>query len=561
MSGRGLEAAPGDGDALTRALFVPGDRYGWFARDVASEVHPYQGPSQPTLQPEQRHAHQALAAAVAADAVTRRRNAVHGALWLLAPLALGIAWYLGYKGDNPRAQTGSTLATIVPIIAGLEVVVALLVARAARVSARASERLRDQLAQSSDHVDRELPARQDRWKDERYAWEDAEWRRVLSRPQHVPVGPSRTPRRTDIVGGDRFGWQCLLTTLGSSMLATGSRLEVLDLTERGAAAMLADLARDTAAVDAEVVLLPDEAPAVDLFDGLDAAAVTSVLIEALGAQEGDRAARLLDQRILAEVTRCLAPPLTPARLTLALGLLLRSTPTEQLGLIGDEELDALQNAFGEDQRAALRERLTLLEAALHPLASYGSAGSLRRGIFRPAAGAGLHCIALTGTGVQVVNELLLDLVVQGFARRLTAGAAERPGVCAAVLGAERVAAAHLAKLDSLSAAQGFRVVLFFDSLSEEVAARAVHGTDVLGIMRLTNHSEAERASALIGSGYKLIFTAEALTESRSESINWGTSSGTSGVGPLNVSKSEQENSGFSATGGTPRSGLTAASTS
>lgn len=490
MSGRVIEPAPGDGDALARALFVPGDRYGWFARDAAAEVRPYQGPPQPTLEPEQRYAHQALAAAVAADALTLRRFSA------------------------------------------------------------ASKRLRDQLAQSSDYVDRELPAQQDRWKEERYAWDDAEWRRVLSRPQHVPVGPSRTPRRTDIVGGDRFGWQCLLTTLGSSLLATGRRLEILDLTERGAAAMLADLARDTPAVDAEVVLLPDEAPAVDLFDGLDAAAVTSVLIEALGAREGDRAARLLDQRILAQVTRCLVPPLTPARLTLALGLLLRSTSTEQLGLIGDEEFDALQNAFGEDQRAALRERLTLLEAAFHPLASFGSAGSLQRGIFRPAAGAGLHCIALTGTGVEVVNELLLDLVVQGFARRLTASAAEGPGVCAVVLGAERVAAAHLAKLDRLSAAQGFRVVLFFDSLSEEVAARTVHGADVLGIMRLTNHSEAERASGLIGSGYKLIFTGEALTESRSESINWGTSSGISGVGPLNMSTSEQKSSGSSATGGT-----------
>lgn len=562
---------------LWRALFVPGYRYGWFARDLASEIRPYQEPPPPDIDAELQGEYQSLRAAVAAD--DERRGSARASLWLLiAPVVIGVGWYFAYRGSAHHPYPpGKTLAQIIPVIVGLELLVILghlAFARGGRQRRQEElqQRRREELQQRETYL-RETPKLQRRWRRDREAWDDAERARVLSQPQHVPRGPGRPPRRGDIVGGDLFGWQCLLTTLGSSLLAGGARVEVLDLTERGTAAMLTELCEISRVVETEVVLLPEQAATIDLFEGVEPAGIASMVAESLGAATGDRGQRLLDRRILDAAIRSLKPPITPARLTAALGLFLRGARTPEVAvLIDDEEFDALDRAFADEQRTALLERLTVLEATLEPLAHFGTSSVGRRPLFADGSQGGLHCAALTGTDAEVVNELLVDLLVQSFIRRVTiharshgvdghtsaeavtrdrgpAGfAAHATGsgdMCAIVLGAERIVPSHLDKLNSLSVAHGFGLVLFFAALTEEIAETAVQNSDVLGIMRLTNHSQAERAASLIGSEYKMIFSAQALSESRSQTLNWGWSSGqsSSAMMPFNATTSEQQSRG------------------
>lgn len=503
---------------FSRRLFAPGCRFGWFARDLAAEIRPFDAPRPPDPDENWWQTYRSLKAAVAAD---------EG----------GLTGWLRLGGPQ------------------------------------ASNR-REELQRMETYREGTLPQLQDRWERDRTAWYQDEWRRVSSQPQHVPRGPGRMPRRSDVVGGDHFGWQCLLTTLGSSLLASGMRVEILDLTERGTASMLTELCRLAGAADTDLVLLPEQAAMVDLFAGLQPDAIASMVVEGLRTASGDRGQRLLDNRIIDAAIRSLRPPITPARLTAALRLLLRGMRTpENAALIDDEEFDRLDAAFTDDQRAALLERLTVLEAALEPLARFGSSTGARRPLLTDGRPGGLHCAALSGTDAEVLNELLVDILVQSFIRRViarmqpheaTAGrsseaagtpevsrrpAAAQPGLgdtCAIILGAERVAPAHLEKLDNLSMTLGFSLVLFFWSLTEDVAERALQHSDVLGIMRLTNHAQAERAASLIGSEYRMVFSQEALSENRSRTLNWGWSSGQSLTRQLlggSTTTSEQETRG------------------
>lgn len=508
---------------LSRALFVRGCRYGWFARDMAAEIRPYDAPPPPEVDDNWRNAHLSLKAAVAADEQ-------------------------GPRGRRERQRR---------------------------------QRRRQELQQRETYLRETLPELQRKWDRDRRGWEDAEQRRVYSQPQHVPKGPGQAPRRSDIVGGDHFGWQCLLTTLGSSLLAGGTRLEILDLTERGTAALLTELCQITGYVDTDVVLLPEQAPTIDLFAGMEAAGIASMVVESLGAATGDRSQRLLDRRILDAAIRSLKPPITPARLTAALRLFLRGARTPEVAaLIDDEEFDRLDAAFAEEQRTALLERLTVLEATLEPLAHFGTSMAARRPLLADGSAGGVRCAALSGSDVEVVNELLVDLLVQSFIRRVTMHAQSCSGdghsssepvipdrvaemgsatrarglgeMCAIVLGAERIVPSHLDKLNSLSLTHGFGLVLFFAALTEDIAERAVQNSDALGIMRLTNHSQADRAASLIGSEYRMVFTSDALSENRSQTVNWGWSSGqsSSAMMPFNVTTTEGENFGESQQEGT-----------
>jgi len=64
-------------------------------------------------------------------------------------------------------------------------------------------------------------------------------------PNLFPFGPFGPSSRVDVVGGTPAGWASLLTTKGSSVVADGGSLLVLDLSGQNVAAALGELTEYT----------------------------------------------------------------------------------------------------------------------------------------------------------------------------------------------------------------------------------------------------------------------------------------------------------------------------
>ena len=108
--------------------------------------------------------------------------------------------------------------------------------------------------------------------------------------------------RTDVFGGSLRGWQALLTTHGTSLLATQPVLTV-DLTGEVICQELTDTAR-AAGVPATVWLLPAQLGASGVLAGLSAAQFADALAEAVhagGVAGAARAERAVDTRVLEQL--------------------------------------------------------------------------------------------------------------------------------------------------------------------------------------------------------------------------------------------------------------------
>ncbi len=111
--------------------------------------------------------------------------------------------------------------------------------------------------------------------------------------------PEPTPRRATVYGGTPAGWQALLTTMGTSLLAGDHTLLILDLLEREAPARLLVAALEAGYLVDETVL-PRDQERFDPLAGLSADEAVELLAEALRTQVGDagRPTRNVDARVL-----------------------------------------------------------------------------------------------------------------------------------------------------------------------------------------------------------------------------------------------------------------------
>ena len=119
-------------------------------------------------------------------------------------------------------------------------------------------------------------------------------------------------------GGSLRGWQALLTTHGTSLLASQPLLTV-DLTGEVISQELTDIAR-AAGVPAAVWLLPAQLGAAGVLAGLSAAQFADALAEAVhsgGTSGAARAERAVDTRVLEQLHGVLGGDVTPGRLAAA----------------------------------------------------------------------------------------------------------------------------------------------------------------------------------------------------------------------------------------------------
>lgn len=200
-------------DDLTRGLFVPGERWGW-------ELVP---PSPAVPSPD-----------LSGEPVWVEPEPPKGPakVWHIVSIALGIPYALLTALVGLTDLRDLYVFLIPGFLAGGAFCVGLMI---------------------QGHKDIKFDAMSAaRWAEHKHAHENwlfnvnmhylSEQQRVSATPMWYPLSPLACPPRVDVFGGSYGGWRAMLTVLGSSLLATGGRLLVLDFTENHVAEPLAVLA-------------------------------------------------------------------------------------------------------------------------------------------------------------------------------------------------------------------------------------------------------------------------------------------------------------------------------
>ena len=283
------------GRALER-LFTPGIRLGWTFRDRNGLTAPY---PEPEPDPEVLREQTAERAAVAQARYARARR------WVIKPsLAVGLILLLlaGYAEGRKNTTDGATTlaAALIVTCSGLGYTVRCWWRRGRTAAAEPEQTYRKAL---------------EAWQQEASDHQRAELARLVQVPEWATASPPAL--RTDIFGGSLRGWQSLLITHGTSILA-GQPLLVMDLSGQFASGELSSTAQ-AAAVSAAQYVLPADLERCGLLSCLSPSQFADALTEAIhaGTPGGARTDRAVDVRVLEQLTAALDGWVTPARLAAA----------------------------------------------------------------------------------------------------------------------------------------------------------------------------------------------------------------------------------------------------
>ena len=283
------------------SLFTPGPRLGWVFRDRRQLAAPFPEP-QPDLEAMREAAAQQADSADKAYRKIRKFLGIPSTL-LFVVLLLANGCAANINGSGPPLISD----LIALVICGPGMTLTFLRWRKARQAAAA-------VSHVSDDHQRAIAA----WQQRAEAWQRAE----LARLEQVDEwGSAMLPPgtlRTDVFGGSLRGWQALLTTHGTSLLASQPVLTV-DLTGEVICQELTDTAR-AAGVPTAVWLLPAQLGSSGVLAGLSAAQFADALAEAVhvdGTAGAARAERAVDTRVLEQLHGALGGDVTPARLAAA----------------------------------------------------------------------------------------------------------------------------------------------------------------------------------------------------------------------------------------------------
>ena len=311
-------------------------------------------------------------------------------------------------------------------------------------------------------------------------------------------------------GGRLAGWQALLTTHGTSLLAVQPLL-VLDLTSEIACQELAQTAA-AAGVPAVSWLLPSQIGAAGLLASLAPAQLATALAEAIHADPGmtastaaTRADRALDARVLEQLTEALGSDVTPARLAAAARAALgHAGPAKPLSAAEQGHIAA--QLFPTAYRRQIEPSLVRLEAFLTDLTGHASppnavAASLD-GPAHPRRAAYLTCLALEPSARTARTETLAALAIQWLTIQITASNEPAPAVI--IAGADDITRGHLERLADACERRSVPLTLLFRHLRE--SGLAMLGGGATAFMRLGNHAEAEQAASYIGRQHTFVLS-------------------------------------------------------
>jgi hypothetical protein len=506
-------------------LLARGERLGWTFRDRRQFYRPFPEP-QPILT-EVPHEIQ--------RSTIRARGTSFGliialiSVWLSIVGCLGLFMLLSLQPDNSPDPGQMTMeefrATAIILLIAVTAVMLVPLIALMIWNRSAASRIKRTRRRHRLNFEATLAA----WEARRSAYAAAEQRRIDGLVEWGAARTSPGVRRIDVIGGNLWGWEALLTVFGTSVLATRGGLTVLDLSGEAVSGELAQLASANG-ISVEVQQLPADLPDCALLVGLSRDELVNTLVEAMhgGAQRADRMVRSVDHRILERIIEALGDDCSMARIVAGVRVAM-SEPGDTPELRPHERLRIADELFSDQYRQQVHENLRRIEALLFPLRSLGSN---RRD--RPAAQ--LTCVAVTG-GHGAQSELLNDLVVQWLAHRTTA----QPDAVRTMIiaGGDDLHRQHIERLADVCDRRSVRLVMLFRHLRE--ASLQVLGAGAVAIMKLGNHEEATRAADFIGRQHKFVLTSLTSTlgggethgtsTNESETVGYGTTRSTTNSSP------------------------------
>jgi hypothetical protein len=348
------------------------------------------------------------------------------------------------------------------------------------------------------------------WQQREEAWQRAE----LTRLEQVDEwGSAMLPSgtlRTDVFGGSLRGWQALLTTHGTSLLASQPVLAV-DLTGEVICQELTDTAR-AAGVPTAVWLLPAQLGSSGVLAGLSAAQFADALAEAVhvdGTAGTARAERAVDTRVLEQLHGALGGDVTPGRLAAAVRAALGHV--DRPGVPGSpvlsQEEQALISAdlFPPEYRRQIEPNLVRIEAFLTALAQHtdlADTGQPGQPPATPEPPAYYTCLALEPAARSARAEVLAALAIQWLTVQVTGSNDPAPAVI--IAGADEISRPHLERLAGACERRGVPLTLLFRHLRD--TGLGMLGGGSAAFMRLGHHAEAEQAAAYIGRQHQFVLS-------------------------------------------------------
>jgi hypothetical protein len=372
-----------------------------------------------------------------------------------------------------------------------------------------------------------------RWRDRIQQHETLERLRVLSEPWWFSSRPQQPWSVTPVFGGSRIGWEALLATLGTSVLAGGHSLTIANLSEWQVTASLAELA-SARGISVSRATISAEESSLDLFEGLSSEELISLVLNALATEDpsAHRREHMEDRALLRSIAVRLKPHVNLGRLRSALRILLREAPlTEVDAQLSGDEFDGLTEMFGQEIRTGtdLLGRSYQLEHALQELSFFArlpvTTGGGTNAAMAPATGA-------TGQVAQLLlydvahdmeiheHDLGADLLVQRLLRQLTdKGSVSGADDVLVIAGADRLYQRTLDRLLALADTRRLRVVLMFTRLRDH-ALGALGASDTCIFMRLSDYREATHAAEQVGRNHKFVLSTT--TQTRGHAYDQGT---------------------------------------
>jgi hypothetical protein len=455
-----------------------------------------------TWQARRHSRHAAPRHAESSWAAYLKARAYVGVPSVIALVAIVIAGAAQATARNRAAPWAAIVLAIILVVAGI-VLTAWLRAQARRAAAPAM--LADGGYQQA------LAA----WQQQARDWEQNQAGQHDDEPRWVSAGLPDGCLRADVFGGRLAGWQALLTTHGTSLLAAQPLL-VLDLTSEIACQELAQTAA-AAGVPSASWLLPSQIAAAGMLSTLTPAQLATALAEAIHADSAssaaNRADRALDARVLEQLTEALGGDVTPARLAAAARAALGQTAGPAKPLSAAEQAHIAAQLFPAAYRRQIEPALARLEAFLTDLARHASPADSEPASAVQSAPAGqpgladrrpayLTCLALEPSARTARTETLAALAIQWLTVQITASHEPAPAVI--IAGADEITRGHLERLADACERRGVPLTLLFRHLRE--AGLAMLGGGATAFMRLGNHAEAEQAASYIGRQHTFVLS-------------------------------------------------------
>jgi hypothetical protein len=522
---------------LAARLFAIPPRWGWAPATVAATEEP----PPPLAAPAPRPAWAEPPRPDTKELVRARSTAVTKLVWRIGFMIVLAVAFLSYRlAITSKVQTYGNSATQVYTIA-VAVVGAILLISLIRAIGRVGFASRAIREFEQPYLQLRAAERQ------RHEQAVAEWEAATRRheqpqttasfdpsgPLWFPVRPAHDPARVDVLGGDpgRHGWASMLVTAGTSALASGRQVTVLDMSGQDVAGGLLSVAK-ARGLDTRRVDLPEDGGYVDLLADVPQRelpdALARVLTDRPDGQDA-RHERALAADIISRLISSLDPPLTFRRLAAGVQVLRQATPeADVLSVAESTRLAEHVGEFGRDEWTGKQLHLAVRQLTMLGDISPGRSGQ--------ALWSGAACTVVTTDGIQDDRTSLADRLLVQLADRAMRPGGKISGLLV-VADADHLGAVTLQQLSDHARLAGVELMLMIDQTQGDLEKTLGTG-GVVCVMKAFNHKDAGIAADFIGRDHKFVVSqvtrqvGKTFTDGGGDNFAAATNRGTSAKGGL-----------------------------